>query len=394
MKLISGKKGGAELLLELVIATIIFFIVVVILFSVDTDISQFDARAHVRTADGALVCTSNLMSILKSKVPDTSILSGTTYSDYILYSYMNGTNDSWKALEEDLTTTTFILFPSSTEGKLDIMLNVSASEYNGKYNETIWSMGNIESEDVTNCSAYLPFPPARMERCGFSGVCELSTSSDTCYLTDKNINLTITLDSDGDGTSDGQTIEVGFEPEWAPVSRGTFGIPDLNINQAEDTSDLDSFSFDVVIDDDNDKLFDDRSYHISVVETSETEALVSVDRGIDVSECGIKVTLIIPTSKRFESVDPNKMWQDYCNNAFENNESEPTCTEYLCRQRDYESGYCDDYCSSNSDKQVCKEYKCSQEQTEDACGSICTDYPKIKPCVSYLGTVTEDESGR
>ncbi|MEM2873924.1 MAG: hypothetical protein QW063_00490 [Candidatus Nanoarchaeia archaeon] len=78
-------RGSADLLLEIVISTIIFFIVVIVLFGIRLPQLEYRAHATVYSVDSALVCSTTLTNLLRTEengIPISEFLSRGSYDDF------------------------------------------------------------------------------------------------------------------------------------------------------------------------------------------------------------------------------------------------------------------------------------------------------------------------
>lgn len=175
----SNKRGGADLLVELVLSAIIFFIIVFFLFGINIPQQQLKACARVVSADAALACETSLNNLLKSDSPD-----GTNYADWLMNSWIKNDAKGWKGNVSNLLQDTF--------GAGDWELNVYLP--NGA--EVFPKLGNITTEQL-GCAYTIPFPVALLDKsCGYSKTKTSAVSKVDFSTPDGDANFTIHDSSD------------------------------------------------------------------------------------------------------------------------------------------------------------------------------------------------------
>jgi len=158
------KKGGADLLVELVLSSIIFFVLVFFLFGVEIPKQQVQACAKVVSADAALTCEVSLNNLLRSVS-----LEGIKYSDSLVNNWINLQKnpralDAWKGNVTKLFNGAF----GADEWQLDILVANGSS---------IATLGRI-STNQQGCFYTVPFPPSLLEKtCGYKETKQLPATS-------------------------------------------------------------------------------------------------------------------------------------------------------------------------------------------------------------------------
>lgn len=141
------KRGSADLLLEIIFSAIIFFVITIILFGLRLPQQEFQAMAHVISADAAVSCELSLTNLMRA---NTS--AGITYNDWLMNTYVTGGDlKDWKKDVEGYFNNAFSL----ERWDMNITLPNSTS---------LLGMGKIKDgtpeDEIFTCMFYAPYPAA------------------------------------------------------------------------------------------------------------------------------------------------------------------------------------------------------------------------------------------
>jgi hypothetical protein len=209
-----GKRGGADLLVELVLSAIIFFVIVFFLFGIYIPQQQIKACARVVSADAALACETSLNNLLRADSP-----AGTNYADWLMNSWLNKSTKDW---EKDVSG----VFADSL-GAGDFELQVFLPDGTGLFPKPL---GKITTEQL-GCNYTIPFPVILLKNnCGYSET-QTPITQDVSFVTPDGA-ADFTIYDDGQlGVDCKETCELDLEPKSIFEERRSNKIPNSAAEQ-------------------------------------------------------------------------------------------------------------------------------------------------------------------
>jgi hypothetical protein len=258
-----GKRGGADLLVELVLSAILFFVIVFFLFGIYIPQQELKACARVVSADAALACETSLNSLLRADSPD-----GTNYADWLMNSWIKNDTKDWQG------NVTNIFYDSLGAGDFELQVFLP----NGT--NAFPKLGKITTDQL-GCTYAIPFPVALLNKyCSYSDSKTATVSPVNFSTPDGNASFIIYDDGQlGADTTCGDNCKLDLEPKSIFEERLQNKIPN-------NASEPDSMALPVKI--------KGSAYELTIEELTPLNTFnvnVTLVRSTALQDCGLNVAL-------------------------------------------------------------------------------------------------------
>jgi hypothetical protein len=200
---IHTKKGGADILAELVLSAIVFFLLVFFLFGVQAPKMDLNACASVVAPDATLACDISLNNLIRAYASNNL-----TYGDWLMNAWVENDKtslDKWKENVSNILNNAF----GGGNWRLQIYLPNKTN---------IFDLGG-KKELEFGCNYTLPFPPIILNtNCTYSESKSISKSSKSAALEFETPDGNTTLSVINDGSWLGAECKKGCNLNLAPKS--------------------------------------------------------------------------------------------------------------------------------------------------------------------------------
>jgi hypothetical protein len=308
MKLIRSKKAGAELILEVLLATVIFFIFVGIIFLFLSPQLKLKAVAHIQSVDSTLQCDTSLMNFMRFEKD------GITYSDLLVNSYVKSLNKPDKSDLKEFYDDAITWF-GNVYGTDKVNISIS-DPFNGYlYGSETINATVADTIGTFNCSFYVPLPGSRVKKdCAFlqSSTSEYDSSNNRWKKVAFEIRdvgyVNVTIANGGEGSDFGLAAAdlngVDSVIDYETQNIMEEGKLASEVQYVKDTSGIDSIVVPLMIPREL-----GQHYELYLVEDEpdsinpQASVTAQLRKRGDIQDCSIIVTLTIPGYKRYGSYE-------------------------------------------------------------------------------------------